>query len=271
MKPLGVLATLAGIGAVVGLSIAATKKSDKSTSSKGDLPPAEPNSSTSDGIGMATNDQFQTVYDEAKRISSDMFENLSASQLSAMRSSFTKKLTSAEANMLIYALGKKESDWSVSEKIMVDTILKKWKNTSAMTPRPLPNVTTNPTLPPVKTTTPSYDILSDKEYDQKIPVLTNWRDALLAKSKKGLAGLFEKNIPSKMAFEKKFLPMSLSDLKTYVPLQLTEKKDRTVKDEAIMTSIRKKYPKVFTGITKIYSFSGVEEPNDLANGDLINM
>lgn len=271
MKPVSIFLTVAGIGAIAAISIAASKKSDKSTNSTGYLPPVSPDGSTSNTGNMATNEQFQMLFDEATRLSSDMFENLPASQLSAMRSSFTKKLTAAEANLLLYALRKKESDWTVSEKITVDTILKKWKNAASPAPKPLPSVTTNPTMPPAKTNAPAYDILSDKDYDQKIPVLTNWRDALIAKSKKGLAGLFEKNIPSKMTFEKKFLPMSLSDLRTYVPLQLIDKKDRSVKDEAVMTSIRKKYPKVFTGITKIYSFSGVEEPNELANGDLINM
>ncbi len=218
-------------------------------------------------LGNATNEQFEILAKIADKVGSDIFAGSSASQLSSMRTAFTQRLTYKEAQLLTSLLNKKSSDWSVDDRIQFASILKKWRGTPVT-----PNVTTPTDPKKTAPSVPAYDLLSDPDYDKKILFLDIWRNDLLSKQKKGLGGLFQKNIPAKNSFDKKFLPMSLADIKLYSGLQMTEKKNRTLKEETVMTNIRKKYPKVFTGVTQIYSFDGstMEYP-DLPNAEKINM
>lgn len=200
--------------------------------------------------GAAISDQFDEIYQIAQKVGSDMFTNSNPTQLERTRSAFESNLTYNDANNLILLLNKPSSTWSASEKIMFDTLTKKWKGPDA------PKVVVpNKVIPPTAKSVP-YDILTDKDFDEKISVLSSWRNALLEKQKKGISGLFQKNIPNENAFNKKFLPISLADIKQYVSLQIKDAKDRDIKGDTIMANIRKKYPTIFNGITKIYSLTG---------------
>ena len=234
----------------------------KDSGSKKSNPDGSNNANEIMSHGSATNNQFEMIADTAKAVGSDLFETTSASQLSSMRNTFTSKLSYNEGEKLNALLKKKASDWSVSDKIDFDTLLKKWKGTR-------PTVTTNPVAPTPKVVPPPYDILADTDYDIKASVLDIWRDSLLQKEKKGLAGLFQKNVPEKKGFYKKFMPLALADMKSYSSAQAKDKNDRSVKEETVLYNIRKKYPHVFNGVTKIYSFDGTS--SELANADLITL
>ena len=205
--------------------------------------------------GSAISDQFDEIYRIAQNTGSNMFGSMSGDQLQKANSTFTSNLTYRDASALISLLNKPSSTWTASDKILFETLTKKWKGPDA--PKiVVPNVIVASV--PVAT----YDILADKDYDAKIIVLDGWRNYLLERQKGGFLGLFQKNVPDKNDFDKKFLPISLPEIKQYVSLHM--KKDRNVKDDTIMFNIRSKYPVIFKGIkNKIYSLTG-----EIANSHL---
>jgi len=208
--------------------------------------------------GSAIPDQFDEVYKIAQATGSNMFASMTGDQLQKANSTFTANLTYRDATSLISLLNKPSASWSASEKILFDTLTKKWKGPES--PKVVvPNV---PAIVLASTTSPSYDVLADSDYDAKVSVLDVWRNDLLQKQKGGFLGIFQKNVPDKNDFNKKFLPISLSDIKQYSSLQM--KKDRNVKEDTIMGNVRAKYPNIFKGIqNKIYSITG-----EIANDNL---
>ena len=242
-----------GVASAIGLTaiIIAISSAAKAKSSK---PDGTNNAKEILSNGSAIPDQFDEIYRMSQTVGSNLFTNMNGTQLANASSTFEKNLTYKEATSLISLLNKPSGSWSASEKILFDSLTKKWKGPDA------PKVVVpNKVIPEALKPAYHYDILTDKDFDAKIPVLSSWRNALLEKQKNGLAGLFQKNIPDVNAFNKKFLPIALADIKQYVSLQTKEGRD--IKEETIMSSIRKKYPTVFSGVTKIYSLTG-EIAND---------
>lgn len=217
--------------------------------------------------GSATERQFQKLADTAKSIGSDMFEGATASQLLTMRNSFTTKLSYKEADRLIALLNKRPSTWSVDEKIDYATLSNKIRIARPSTSQGQSQYSPS-SMKPERLT---YDVLSDTEYNSKIPVLDSWRSHLIEQQKKGVAGWFQKNVPSAKDFYKKFLPIKLVDLKQYTALAMVDKEKRTLKDEQVLSNLRDKYDYVFKGNVKIYSFDGILVDSELPNSNLINM
>jgi hypothetical protein len=127
MKNKGLLIAV-GLGIVVGLTgwyflVYKPRKDElnkKKTESKDDK-----DKTTTTGEG-ATNEQFDKLVKVMSTKGGDMFVGASAEKLSAMRNRFTSKLSKQEADKFIDIAGKKEMDWSASEKIDFTTILVKW-------------------------------------------------------------------------------------------------------------------------------------------------
>lgn len=116
---LGILA-LAGIGIGIYLN-----KKKKATTSAPATTTTQAQASTNIP-GNATNDQFNKLVEIANKVGSDWFKGVPSEKMKDMLGKWKANLTKSDAEVLITTIGKKEKDWTATEKINFSVLFAKW-------------------------------------------------------------------------------------------------------------------------------------------------
>jgi len=107
------LGILAAIGIGFGIYAYKKKKSATTTSVK-EIP------------GNATPDQFNKLVETANKGGSDWFQGATPEKLKEFLTKWTANLTKSDGEVLITTIGKKEKDWTPTEKIKFTELFTKW-------------------------------------------------------------------------------------------------------------------------------------------------
>lgn len=118
-------------------------------------------------------------------------------------------------------------------------------------------------------TSSQYDVLADKDYDSKMIALAEWRKRMIPSG--GFASTIAFNsIEKQRNFAKKYLPMSLDDIKQYSSLSTS--KSKGTREEVMMLNIEKKYPAIFSATSSFEGYTGnLDNLSEISNINLMEL